>query len=163
MHDETDQASIPGNIITTFIEDKAGNVWFGTANAGLSVNSNFSSKFSSVKYDSENDWGLLRSKIYAIETTIDNFLWVATDHGLEYLSSEGIRYDHFPKSELGTSQITDIHFQNGNVLWVGSTSGLLKIDTEGAEHLVLKGFSDLLSKQSIRLIQFEYGLSLIHI
>lgn len=33
----------------------------------------------------------------------------------------------------------------------------LKIDTEGAEHLVLKGFSDLLSKQSIRLIQFEYG------
>ena len=130
LHDETDQASIPGNIITTFIEDKAGNVWFGTANAGLSVNSNFSSKFSSVKYDSENDWGLLRSKIYAIETTIDNFLWVATDHGLEYLSSEGIRYDHFPKSELGTSQITDIHFQNGNVLWVGSTSGLLKIDTE---------------------------------
>ena len=130
FHDETDQASIPGNNITTFIEDKAGNVWFGTANAGLSVNSNFSSKFSSVKYDSENDWGLLRSKIYAIETTIDNFLWVATDHGLEYLSSEGIRYDHFPKSELGTSQITDIHFQNGNVLWVGSTSGLLKIDTE---------------------------------
>jgi len=89
LHDETDQTSIPGNNITTFIEDKAGNVWFGTANAGLSMNSNFSSKFSSVKYDSENDWGLLRSKIYAIESAEDNFLWVATDHGLEYLSVEG--------------------------------------------------------------------------
>ena len=130
LHDETDQTSIPGNNITTFIEDKAGNVWFGTANAGLSMNSNFSSKFSSVKYDSENDWGLLRSKIYAIESAEDNFLWVATDHGLEYLSVEGIRYDHFPKSELGTSQITDIHFQNNNSLWVGSTNGLLNIDIE---------------------------------
>ena len=130
LHDETDQTSIPGNNITTFIEDKAGNVWFGTANAGLSMNSNFSSKFSSVKYDSENDWGLLRSKIYAIESAEDNFLWVATDHGIEYLSVEGIRYDHFPKSELGTSQITDIHFQNSNSLWVGSTSGLLNIDIE---------------------------------
>jgi FkbM family methyltransferase len=33
----------------------------------------------------------------------------------------------------------------------------LKIDVEGAEHLVLKGFSNLLQKQLIRVIQFEYG------
>ena len=129
QHDEVDNTSIPGNNITTFLEDKAGNVWFGTANAGLSVNSNFSSKFSSIKYDSENDWGLLRSKIYSIETTKDDFLWVATDHGLEYLSSNGIRYNSFPKSELSTSQITDIFYQNDSSLWVGTTSGLLKVNT----------------------------------
>ncbi len=34
---------------------------------------------------------------------------------------------------------------------------LLKIDVEGAEHLVLKGFSDLLEKGNIKVIQFEYG------
>ena len=34
---------------------------------------------------------------------------------------------------------------------------LLKIDVEGAEHLVLHGFSDLLSRRAIRAIQFEYG------
>jgi FkbM family methyltransferase len=33
----------------------------------------------------------------------------------------------------------------------------LKIDVEGAEHLVLEGFSQKLSQGSIRLIQFEYG------
>ena len=33
----------------------------------------------------------------------------------------------------------------------------LKIDVEGAEHLVLEGFSCLLKKQKIRIIQFEYG------
>ena len=33
----------------------------------------------------------------------------------------------------------------------------LKIDVEGAEHLVLQGFSELLEKKSIKAIQFEYG------
>lgn len=34
---------------------------------------------------------------------------------------------------------------------------LLKIDVEGAEHKVLKGFLEMLGKQKIRAIQFEYG------
>ena len=35
---------------------------------------------------------------------------------------------------------------------------LLKIDTEGAEHLVLRGFGDALVPSRIPVIQFEYGL-----
>lgn len=34
---------------------------------------------------------------------------------------------------------------------------LLKIDVEGAEHLVLKGFERALQAKAIRVIQFEYG------
>ena len=34
---------------------------------------------------------------------------------------------------------------------------LLKIDTEGAEHLVLKGFEQAFLQQKIDIIQFEYG------
>lgn len=34
---------------------------------------------------------------------------------------------------------------------------LLKIDTEGAEHFVLKGFSQALADELIGVIQFEYG------
>ncbi|MEZ5500092.1 MAG: FkbM family methyltransferase [Steroidobacteraceae bacterium] len=33
----------------------------------------------------------------------------------------------------------------------------LKIDVEGAEHLVLKGFAGMLASGSIRCLQFEYG------
>jgi FkbM family methyltransferase len=39
---------------------------------------------------------------------------------------------------------------------------LLKIDVEGAEHLVLKGFADMLTAASIRIIQFEYGMTNIY-
>ena len=33
----------------------------------------------------------------------------------------------------------------------------LKIDVEGADHLVLEGFAGLLQKKAIRVVQFEYG------
>jgi FkbM family methyltransferase len=33
----------------------------------------------------------------------------------------------------------------------------LKVDVEGAEHLVFRGFHGILSQKKIRLIQFEYG------
>lgn len=38
-----------------------------------------------------------------------------------------------------------------------STIDFLKIDVEGAEHLVLEGFAGALERQAIRVIQFEYG------
>jgi FkbM family methyltransferase len=38
-----------------------------------------------------------------------------------------------------------------------STIDYLKIDVEGAEHLVLLGFEKMLKDKSIKLIQFEYG------
>jgi FkbM family methyltransferase len=38
-----------------------------------------------------------------------------------------------------------------------STVDLLKIDVEGAEHLVLLGFEKMLKDKAIKLVQFEYG------
>ena len=33
----------------------------------------------------------------------------------------------------------------------------LKVDVEGAEHMVLQGFHEMLKKNAVRVIQFEYG------
>jgi len=38
------------------------------------------------------------------------------------------------------------------------TIDLLKIDVEGAEHLVLKGFGDALVSDKVPVVQFEYGM-----
>jgi FkbM family methyltransferase len=38
---------------------------------------------------------------------------------------------------------------------------LLKIDTEGADFRVLKGFEETLSKQAVSVVQFEYGFACI--
>lgn len=36
---------------------------------------------------------------------------------------------------------------------------LLKLDVEGAEHLVLQGFDDLIHPKTIPVVQFEYGMA----
>lgn len=38
------------------------------------------------------------------------------------------------------------------------TIDFLKIDAEGAEHLILQGFEKMLQSQKIKVIQFEYGI-----
>ena len=56
-----------------------------------------------------------------------------------------IRYGKVVKGD-DYCEINGIHFID-----------FLKIDVEGVEHLVLEGFSEMLSKGNIRIIQFEYG------
>lgn len=41
------------------------------------------------------------------------------------------------------------------------TIDLLKIDAEGADHRVLRGFENMLAEGAIQAVQFEYGLSAI--
>jgi FkbM family methyltransferase len=38
---------------------------------------------------------------------------------------------------------------------------ILKIDTEGADHLVLQGFDGMLARGAVGLVQFEYGMTSI--
>jgi FkbM family methyltransferase len=38
---------------------------------------------------------------------------------------------------------------------------LLKVDAEGADHLVLRGFGDMFRERRIRTVQFEYGRAAI--
>ena len=88
-------------------------------------------KINISKFDLSNK-DMLFSASADLRNIFDKDFEISTEIKSLYFSSNGIiqSLKSLPKSELGTSQITDIHFQNENALWVGSTSGLLKIDTE---------------------------------
>ncbi|QDD00472.1 FkbM family methyltransferase [Candidatus Methylopumilus planktonicus] len=58
-----------------------------------------------------------------------------------------------PKLINGVLKTGDIYCQKKNI----QNIDFLKIDVEGAEHLVLEGFQNMLKKKSIKIIQFEYG------
>jgi FkbM family methyltransferase len=64
-------------------------------------------------------------------------------------------HDHRIKPELKNGALTtgDKYCEENNIKAID----LLKIDVEGAEHLVLEGFSNMLKKKAIKVIQFEYG------
>ena len=128
-HDPIDKKSIADNNITSFIEDKAGHVWIGTGQNGISFYSFVKPKFTHHRYDQENEWGLKSDKIYSITTMTDGMMWAASGFGLEMLSSDGIREYDYEKSILGVTYIIDLEIVNDLVLWVATDQGVLKINT----------------------------------
>ena len=124
-HDPIDQNSIADNNITDFIEDRAGHVWIGTGQNGVSFNSFVKPKFVSIRYDQENEWGLKSDKIYSITTQSDGMMWASTGFGIEMLSSDGIREYEYEKSALGVNYVLDLEILNDEYLWVASDRGVL--------------------------------------
>ena len=128
-HDPIDKGSIADNVITDFIEDRAGHVWIGTGQNGISFYSYVKPKFVHHKYDQENEWGLKNEKIYSISTQSDGMMWVASGFGLEKISYDGIRDQEYEKSILNVNYIIDLEIINDVMLWVATDQGILKIDT----------------------------------
>lgn len=58
-----------------------------------------------------------------------------------------------PAIKRGTVIKGDDYCENNGIGFID----FLKIDVEGAEHLVLQGFTEMLSEKKIRIVQFEYG------
>lgn len=77
--------------------------------------------------------------------------------GLNTLLIDANFHDHRLKAKVKKAQINtgSAYCKLMNI----NSIDLLKIDVEGAEHLVLLGFSELLEKGQIKVIQFEYGYS----
>ena len=146
-HDPIDKESIADNVITDFIEDRAGHVWIGTGQNGISFYSYVKPKFVHHKYDQENEWGLKNEKIYSISTQSDGMMWVASGFGLEKISYDGIRDQDYEKSILNVSYIIDLEIVNDVMLWVATDQGILKIDTWNdydAENIIRFSDSDSL-------------------
>ena len=146
-HDPIDKGSIADNEINDFIEDRAGHVWIGTGQNGISFYSYVKPKFVNHRYDQENEWGLKSDKIYSITTQSDGMMWVATGFGLEKISYDGIRDQEYEKSLLNVNYIIDLEIINDVMLWVATDQGILKIDTWNdydAENIIRFSESDTL-------------------
>lgn len=148
-HDPIDPYSIADNDITNFIEDKAGHVWIGTRQNGISFYSFLKPKFSLLEYDQENEWGLKSNKIYSITTDSYGMMWVASGFGLENISSDGIRDFEFEKSFIESNHVMDLELVDDQYLWAATENGILKIDILSEE--IVK-FNDTQNAKSNRLI-----------
>lgn len=134
-HDKQDDKSLADNNVSTFIEDRAGHVWIGTRENGISFYSFVKPKFYSIKYDAENEWGLKSDKIFSIATLSNGYLWAGTGFGLELLSPDGIRDYDMEKSNLGIRQVLDLEIVNDEVLWAATSDGVLRIDLNTDESI----------------------------
>jgi len=77
------------------------------------------------------------------------------DSGLNTVILEATWYDACVSPKLIAAQLRrgDTYCEEAAIDFID----FLKIDVEGAEHLVLAGFEKMLTKKAVRLVQFEYG------
>lgn len=75
--------------------------------------------------------------------------------GVNTILLDATYHDNRIKPTIIEANLTtgDIYCYNNGI----NKIDFLKIDVEGAEHLVLQGFSEMFSKKAIRSVQFEYG------
>ena len=130
VHDPVDPTSIADNDINTFIEDRSGHIWIGTAGNGVSFYSFYKPKFSHWQYDQDNEWSIKNNKVYSITPDPYGMVWAATGHGLELLSNDGLRDLDFELSALDINNIMDIELAGDRYLWIASEKGVLRLDIQ---------------------------------
>lgn len=130
--------SIHAPRVQNIFEDSDANIWLGTYNKGLSLYNQQSDDFTHLPFkagfgkNSQNT-ELSSQRVWDIEQSDNNGIWLATSNGLNYLNTRNQQFSHYypqPNSELQESnRIRRIHVANDNVLFLGSQNGVLKFDT----------------------------------
>jgi signal transduction histidine kinase/ligand-binding sensor domain-containing protein/CheY-like chemotaxis protein/AraC-like DNA-binding protein len=135
LYDKNDASSLSSNEVYTVLEDKKGNIWVGTYDAGLNllVASDSSVKFiragSSVIQYPKGAFNKIRNM------TLDGWgnIWIATTDGLLVLGEDRTRpsnykyatYSKIPgdKESLGNNDIQYIYRDSRNMMWLATSGG----------------------------------------
>ena len=89
-----------------------------------------------------------------VNSTVD-YKYYGPEVRVNKLETRSVFHDHRMSFEIRTTDVIkgDNYCEKEDIKFID----LLKIDVEGAELLVLKGFENLIKQQRVRIIQFEYG------
>ncbi|MFY0608109.1 MAG: hypothetical protein JXR10_15425 [Cyclobacteriaceae bacterium] len=113
-------SGFPDNFVRVSYEDRNGNVWVGTKNAGL------------FKFNSLSKWetldiskGLSSNYIMSITENAQGQLIVGTMHGINFI--EGMDVKKIITTEDGLpSNFTFSIYPEDDILWIGSNDGLIR-------------------------------------
>ncbi len=137
---EQDIPKLKGNRVYTIKEDQYENLWVGTGNGLLKLNTDSKEVlyFSSSKKDSTS---LSNNSIVSIIEGSEGYLWIGTQLGLNKFNTKTHKSKHFISNNdpsnhikgdiyktLSSNFVFSIYEDNQGYLWIGTTSGINKYD-----------------------------------
>ena len=131
QHDPQDAGSIPSNFVQSLFVDAAGNLWVGTANAGLTRYEPRAGRF--VTYPVGGVRGTRTADVEAVIDDGKGGLWVGTDGGLDHLAvrtGEVTHYDSPRGDSLPHDYVLGLHQESSGSLLVGDRVGLMRFHPE---------------------------------
>ncbi|MCD4709899.1 MAG: hypothetical protein K8R52_03575 [Bacteroidales bacterium] len=126
MNDPGDDCSISSNRITSFREDKEGNMWIGTLGGGLNLYDSNNSCFKRFQNDSKDAGSMSSNDITSIENLSDGFLWIGTvSSGLNRFDRENSKFTRYRSdpadlNSIASDNVYSVCTDRGGLLWVGA-------------------------------------------
>jgi len=144
---------VKSNSIWSLYEDKAGNKWIGTLRGGISMLSNTTKYFKSIRYNANDP---AENFILSFCEDEKNNLWVGTDGaGLKYWDRKNNKYINYG-NKLSSPFITSIVRDNNNEIWLSTwAGGINKIDPKNNSVTQYSCYNPF-TKQTEKNIWFVY-------
>jgi ligand-binding sensor domain-containing protein/serine phosphatase RsbU (regulator of sigma subunit) len=113
---------LPGNVIYSLFEDKAGNIWVGTGLNGVAVMQKGSNRF--ISYNTSN--GLANDIVYSITEDRDGNIWMGTKGGASKFHVETKEFRNYTVADgLGGNHIYRVFRDSKGQIWIGPLGGAL--------------------------------------
>jgi hypothetical protein len=139
-HDPEDPNSLSDSWISSMIVDRSsGDLWIGTANAGLNRFDLGVNQITRYQNDPDDIRSLSNDRVLSMVQDRAGDLWVGTEYGLNRLERETesfVLYRHDPgnPSSLSGNSVRAITQDQDGHLWIGTDDGLNKLEP-GSERL----------------------------
>ncbi|MGQ1945746.1 hybrid sensor histidine kinase/response regulator transcription factor [Geofilum sp. OHC36d9] len=125
IHNPLNINTISNNNVRQILEDKHGNIWFGTRN-GLNLLKKGSQEIKHFFHEEYNSTSLSSNFIYSMLEDDEGNLWIGTNgEGLDYFNTVTYNTDHYTtKDGLTGNEIFSMLQDKNNRLWLTTNQGL---------------------------------------
>ena len=128
QQDPGKRGSLSANLVRSMLEDHQGFIWVGTEDGGLNRFNRSDKTFTRFGVHPDGSCTLKGKNINDLVEDSSGCLWVGHENGLDRISRERDRVDHFqPYPEPGEYQtlneILILHPDHSGMLWAGGSSG----------------------------------------
>jgi ligand-binding sensor domain-containing protein len=130
-----DSTTISSNSVTTFFEDKRGNLWIGTLDKGLNKFNRQQRNFTRYQHKPDDPASIGGNNIYCIYETRDSILWIGADYsgGLNALDPKTGKFTRYMQNpgniNSGEDNVLALLEDKAGILWIGTwNSGLIAFD-----------------------------------
>ncbi|VBB45174.1 conserved exported hypothetical protein [uncultured Paludibacter sp.] len=122
---EPDDDCISSRLGSCLIQDKKGNLWYGTTDKGLNRIDAVTEKITHYSYHEWDGTGISSNNIACLHQDKKGRIWIGTDRGLNFFDESKNKFIHFTtENGLPDNNIMSIQEDGSGNLWISTIKGL---------------------------------------
>ncbi len=146
-----DSTGLSHNFVRTVFEDSRRCLWIGTIGGGLNCYNPQTGRITHYGHSGERDDDLISNYVFQIVEDSTGNLYIATDHGIDYLERTTGRFRHLfrlpeIRQHFTTTIVRALFLDPHGFLWIGSQEGIRLMQVSSGRVARLSGQSALVAR-----------------